>query len=548
MLFISIIFLVPNDKVYKVEDVISPVEFNLGDKIFKYDYEIFDRTFTKRNRELAKKFSITEEEAFILGNLSHYAADKLMRGRKVYIKNDEDLVYLKYGYRDKFYYSGYCLKDSELCYKTGFDKVLSNIRKITYKVVDLDSDMIYDVSDKKVHELNNFIVVSRYNLPRKKASNNIIQNASSIPVFSSGDIKIYFTDSTSKIKPDRECSSSICKEILSNINAAQKTIDMAIYGYSGTPLIENALKNAIKRGVKIRLVCDSDIKGGNIYPDTKLLLNLIKDNKSDINSPEVKSIMHNKFYIFDDKVIITGSANLSHTDMSGFNSNSIVVINSEEAAKIYKKEFEQLHSGKFHNEKSIIENKKIKLDNTEIQIYFSPKDKGIYNAILPIINKAEKYIYIPTFVLTDKRVANALVTAKSRGVDVRIIIDALNASVQHSKHNALRNGGVLVKTENYAGKMHSKSMMVDDKYTIVGSMNFSNSGENYNDENMLVIKSNEITKFYRKFFEYQWGKIDDKWLKYNARAEGKDSIGSCSDGLDNNYDGLTDKDDAACRN
>jgi len=140
-----------------------------------------------------------------------------------------------------------------------------------------------------------------------------------------------------------------------------------------------------------------------------------------------------------------------------------------------------------------------------------------------------------------------LIAAKKRGVDVRIIIDALNASVEHSKHKELRNGGILVKTENYAGKMHSKSMIIDDKYTVVGSMNFSYSGENKNDENLLVIQNPQMTKAYKEFFLYQWDRIDDKWLKLNARAEGKDSIGSCSDGLDNNYDGLTDMEDPACR-
>ena len=33
----------------------------------------------------------------------------------------------------------------------------------------------------------------------------------------------------------------------------------------------------------------------------------------------------------------------------------------------------------------------------------------------------------------------------------------------------------------------------------------------------------------------------------NVRAEGKDSIGSCQDGLDNNYDGLIDMNDPACK-
>ena len=106
---------------------------------------------------------------------------------------------------------------------------------------------------------------------------------------------------------------------------------------------------------------------------------------------------------------------------------------------------------------------------------------------------------------------------------------------------------LLVKTENYAGKMHSKSMIVDDKYTIIGSMNFSNSGENKNDENLILIKDSELTKFYKEFFLYQWKKIDNKWLYQNVRAESKDSIGSCYDGIDNNYDGLIDSEDLACK-
>ena len=91
------------------------------------------------------------------------------------------------------------------------------------------------------------------------------------------------------------------------------------------------------------------------------------------------------------------------------------------------------------------------------------------------------------------------------------------------------------------------SMVVDDNYTVIGSMNFSNSGNKRNDENLIVIENPNIAKHYRKFFMYQWDKIDEKWLKYNARAEGKDSIGSCYDGLDNNYDGLIDNADPACR-
>ena len=318
---------------------------------------------------------------------------------------------------------------------------------------------------------------------------------------------------------------------------------MAIYGYSSTPVVEKAIRDAFKRGVKIRLVYDSDKKGGNIYPDTNTITRLISDNRSDNASKEANNTMHNKFYIFDGKTVITGSANLSHTDMSGYNSNSIIVINSPKVAEFYKKEFEQMYNWKFHNDKTSEPDKVC----GNISIYFSPQDKAVTNGVLPLIRNAKSYIYIPAFVITEKRIAEELINAKNRGVDVKIIADALNTVTQHSKHKELRSAGISLKAENYAGKMHSKTMIIDDEYLIIGSMNFSNSGENRNDENMIILKDSSAAKFYKQFFLYQWNRIPDRWLKYTPRAEGKDSVGSCSDGIDNNYDGKTDLDDEACR-
>lgn len=534
MFLACVIFAVPHDKTFKVLDVETPTKIILENGEFEFeDLDSFDSTFTAHNKELAKKLNITETEAFVLGNLGKYKFENILKGHNVLIKNN-DLIYYRYGYRSKFFYSGFCLKDFEPCSKDAFEYQLKSLRHANYKVFDLDAEMEYALEDSRIRMLKNYIVVRKSHLPVTEKV-TVLKPPN---VLVKGNIKIYFSDLTTKLKPDRSCSNDICKEILSNINKATSTIDMAIYGYSRVPEIETALENAKNRGVKIRLVYDLDANGKNIYENTDRITKLIPQNRSDV----ANEIMHNKFYIFDDKVLITGSANLSHTDMSGFNSNSIVVINSPTVAGIYKQEFEQMFAGKFHLDKG--SNVKEKCD---LEIYFSPQDKSITNAVLPLIRDARKYIYIPTFVLTEKRVTEELINARKRGVDVKIIIDALNASGKHSKHQILRENGVLVKTENYAGKMHSKSMIVDDEYVILGSMNFSYSGENKNDENLVVIKDSDLAKFYKKFFLYQWNKIDDKWLKYNARAEGKDSIGSCEDGIDNNYDGFVDLDDPACK-
>ena len=550
LLLITFLFL-PKDKEFCVKNVISPTEIQLNNnEILKFDnIQTFDAGYSQKNKELATKLEISEDEAFIIGNLAKYWSQNLLNGRDILVENG-DIIYYKYSYQKKLENSAFGIRNNEPCRKSAFDKLLKSIRHTKYGI--FVDDKFYPIS--KEFAQGDFVVIRKshyYKLfpkvfvQKTKGAKKTKFEKSKIyfKPFSNGNIKIIVSDLTTKLKPDRNCSSDICKEILTNINSAKSSIDMAIYGYSSTPEIEKAIKDAQNRGVKIRLIYDVNTKKQNIYPDTFKFVSLIANSKNDGGLKDSNSTMHNKFYIFDNKTVITGSANLSHTDMSGFNSNNIIVINSPDVAKIYKTEFEQMFDGNFHSAKIPTANNKA----NNMQIYFSPQDKSISNAVLPIIENAKSYIYIPIFVITENRVVEALIKAKQRGVDVRLISDALNASSKYSKIKVLRANGISVKIENYAGKMHSKTMIVDDKYSIIGSMNFSKSGENKNDENTIVLQNTDAAKYLKRFFLYQWDKIPDKWLTGYPRAEGWESIGSCNDGIDNDYDGLIDAADNGCQ-
>ncbi len=63
----------------------------------------------------------------------------------------------------------------------------------------------------------------------------------------------------------------------------------------------------------------------------------------------------------------------------------------------------------------------------------------------------------------------------------------------------------------------------------------------------MIIENHKLAKFYREYFEYIWTKIPDKYLKINPSAEGPYSIGSCADGVDNDFDGKIDLEDEGCR-
>ena len=91
--FIAIIFLIitflciPTDKVEKVIKINTPLEIVLSNGVLKInEIDCFDAEFSEHNRKLAKTLSISEEEAFVIGNLSKYWADDFIKGKKVIIK------------------------------------------------------------------------------------------------------------------------------------------------------------------------------------------------------------------------------------------------------------------------------------------------------------------------------------------------------------------------------------------------------------------------------------------------------------------------------
>ena len=182
-----------------------------------------------------------------------------------------------------------------------------------------------------------------------------------------------------------------------------------------------------------------------------------------------------------------------------------------------------------------------------MSVYFAPKHLVFRGDLHKILSSAQKYIYVEMFYLTNKFLVNDLIEAKKRGVDVKVIVDAVSAANRYSGHHKLRAAGIPVKTENWGGKMHSKAATIDDKYYIIGSMNWTGKAELHNDENLLIIDNSNVAIATKNHFFKLWNVIPDKFLYFDPAPEGADSIGSCMDGIDNNYNGYADLGDFKCR-
>lgn len=411
------------------------------------------------------------------------------------------------------------------------------------------------------------------------------------------NLEIIYNKPKTRFTPNGTTQSPIGKRLIELINSSKHSIDFAIYGFRNQPEVLRSLEAAQTRGVKIRGVVDASDKGINYYKDTPQLVSVIKtvvtdyhyeqeNRNSDFSAPpwckrpagfagplqclgydvgngcilsaqasrskfeNLNSIMHNKFFIFDGRIVWTGSSNISDSGTGGYNANVAAVINSQEVADAYRTEFNQMYEKTlFHKSKqTLLPLNTFKVDDSFVTLAFSPQEDPIRSQIEPLVMGAKSSINIAVFYLTHKHITRALIDARRRGVKVRVIIDATSAENGYTKHTILRRAGVPVKVENWGGKMHMKAASFDGKHLVLGSMNWTSAGVYKNDENTLVVESKEHTAKFDSYFESIWNLIDDRYLTDRPYPESVASIGSCTDGMDNNFNDLIDVKDPGCRN
>jgi len=140
-----------------------------------------------------------------------------------------------------------------------------------------------------------------------------------------------------------------------------------------------------------------------------------------------------------------------------------------------------------------------------IDVYYAPEDQPI-DRVVGLYAHATRYIFVSVYGLTSPSVVKALVEAKHRGVDVRVITDRerLNDPKQHSAVNALRLAGVPVRINRHDGLMHLKQVVIDDVINTSGSANQTTSGNRYNDERLDVITDARLTAKAREKFLAMW--------------------------------------------
>ncbi len=140
----------------------------------------------------------------------------------------------------------------------------------------------------------------------------------------SNSIRIHFC-------PEDRCGDAV----VSAIKSAKKNISVAMYSFTNRD-IAYAIADASKNGIDVRVYLNSDQRNEK-YSKAGFLKNKgipVRYHKHD-------GLMHNKFVVIDDNIVITGSFNWT-ASADKRNDENLLFINNKEMAEAYKKKFDTL--------------------------------------------------------------------------------------------------------------------------------------------------------------------------------------------------------------
>lgn len=254
------------------------------------------------------------------------------------------------------------------------------------------------------------------------------------------------------------------------------------------------------------------------------------------------SLMHHKFLVVDEQLLIVTSANFTTSDVHGDaksahsrgNANNLLKIASPALASVFTQEFNLLWgdgpkgrlNSLFGVKKPFRPAQSIPVGTSLVDVQFSPTRPAIAWAqssnglISKTLSQAQKSLQIALFVFSDQQLVDRLRPLQQAGTEIKALIEPGFAYRSYSE--ALDMMGVALADDcqleasnhpwnpaiNTVGVprmppgdlLHHKFGIVDRQSVITGSHNWTDAANRGNDETVLVIHNPIVTAHYEQEF------------------------------------------------
>ncbi len=145
------------------------------------------------------------------------------------------------------------------------------------------------------------------------------------------------------------------------------------------------------------------------------------------------------------------------------------------------------------------------------EVYFLPKDGfEAQKKLISLITHSKHSINIIMYAFTNKKIAKALKKAAKHNIKIDIIADREEAKYKRSvipnlalikNINIKLLNGKSFKNGNY-GKLHAKVAIIDNRYLVTGSANYTYSAFFKNYEYIIIHTDKHLINKFDKFFYY----------------------------------------------
>ncbi len=303
--------------------------------------------------------------------------------------------------------------------------------------------------------------------------------------------EVYFT--SPKIPFDEVITGGIENNLIDKINAAQISIDLAVYEFD-LENVAQALIAADNRGVLVRVVYDNE------FSDPDPQMQELKQAGIQTIPDERSAFMHNKFFVFDNRCVWTGSFNLSLNAAYRNNENALYFC-STEVAQNYTTEFEEMFAGQFGvTSPSDTPFPNFTISGFTVESYFAPEDEVMDQVVSEVLS-SNTSIHFMAFSFTNDPLGEAMRSMLEQGIDVSGIFETRGADTQYSECLPLLKSGADISLDGNPRTFHHKVIVIDGQTVILGSFNFSASADEENDENLLIIHDPALAQAYEQEFQ-----------------------------------------------
>jgi phosphatidylserine/phosphatidylglycerophosphate/cardiolipin synthase-like enzyme len=149
-----------------------------------------------------------------------------------------------------------------------------------------------------------------------------------------------------------------------------------------------------------------------------------------------------------------------------------------------------------------------------LEVAFSPKS-GATELVVKVINSAKQSVRLAAYSFTSKPIAEALIDAHKRGIDVQVVVDKSQKAEKYTSATFLANMGIPVRVDSMHAIQHNKYIVVDGQHVENGSFNYTSAAEVRNAENALVNWNNpKLAEIYIANWNEHWSHSEPYQARY----------------------------------